>query len=257
MIIDCNAHLGYWPFREVKNSQPAEFVSLMDRCGVTQACVAAFQGILYSDVQPANDWLIEATAEQRQRLVPHAVINPNFPEWESDLQRAVEAGCVGVRLYPNYHCYEVGDGCVSELMAAADECGVTVSVYVRMYDERLHHPRCMVPPVELSGLPEVAAQFPDVGVLVCNVKRAAISGIAEGLKKLANLYVELSHVEGTGGLEKLVAEIGAGSIVFGTHAPYQYAESALLKMRESALSEDEQAAILSENAQAWMGRRIV
>jgi len=252
MIIDCNAHLGYWPFRELNNSQPAEFVSLMDRCGLTQATVAAFQGVLYSDLQPANYWLIEAISEHSQRLVPHAVINPNFPEWESDLQCAVEAGCAGVRLYPNYHSYDVSDECVGELMAAADECGVTVSVYVRMYDERLHHPRCMVPPVDLSALPELAEQFPDVGILVCNAKNAAISGIAEGLRELPNLYVEISHVEGPGGVEKLAAEIGAESIIFGTHAPYQYAEAALLKMRESALSDQDQAAIFYTNAHRWM-----
>ena len=85
--------------------------------------------------------------------------------------------------------------------------------------------------------------------------RAAISAIAEGFRSLANLYVELSHVEGTGGVEKLAAEIGAESIIFGTHAPYQYADAALLKMRESALSEEQQAAVLYGNAERWMGRR--
>ncbi len=252
MIIDCNAHLGHWPFRHLENSQPDDFVALMDRCGVTQACVAPFQGLLYGDVRPANDWLIEAIAPHRDRLIPHAAINPNFPDWERDFGEAVDGGCVGVRLYPNYHSYELGDGCLTDLMAAAKEHSVTVSIHLRMYDERLHHPRCMVPPVAVTEAGAVALKFPEVSIVLCNIKTAEIMGIAEDIRSLPNLYVEISNLEGTGGVEKLVAEIGAASIVFGTHAPYQYMDAALLKMKEAVLSEEDSAAIFYKNAQAWM-----
>ena len=253
MIIDCNAHLGHWPFRHLNDSQPDDFVALMDRCGVTQACVAPFQGLLYGDVRPANDWLIEAIAPHRDRLIPYAAINPNFPDWERDFREAVDGGFVGVRLYPNYHSYELRDACLSDLMAAAKEHGVTVSIHLRMYDERLHHPRCMVPPVAVAEAGAVARKSPEVNIVLCNIKTAEIMGIAEDLRSLPNLYVETSNLEGTGGVEKRVAEIGAASIVFGTHAPYQYMDAALLKMKASVLSEDDSAAILYKNVQAWMG----
>ncbi len=247
MIIDCNAHLGYWPFRDVKNSQPDEFVALMDGCGVTQACVAPFQGILYNDVRPANDWLAEHIQPYGDRLIPNATINPNFPLWEKDLEEAVAMGFSGVRLYPDYHSYELGDGCLSDLMAAVDAAGLSVGIHARMYDMRLHHPRCIVPAAEVGDAGKLAARFPGVPIILCNLKTAEINGVTEDVKALSNLYVEISNLEGPGGVAKLAATVGAEKVLFGTHAPYQYMDSSLLKMQEAELSEDDAAAIFYGN----------
>ena len=54
MIVDCNAHLGHWPFRDIANSAPEQFIALMDSRGITQAAVATIQSVVYADVQPAN-----------------------------------------------------------------------------------------------------------------------------------------------------------------------------------------------------------
>lgn len=254
MIIDCNAHIGHWPFRALKNAQPDEFVALMDRCGVTQACVGVFQGLLYGDVRPANDWLAEACQKHPQRLIPHAIVNPAFPGWERDLDEARQMGFTGLRLYPNYHCYELGDTCTSELMAAAADQSLLVGIHVRMYDERLHHPRCKVPAVDVTQVGALAAQQPTVPIVLCNIKTAEIAAISDALKQTANLCVEISNLEGTGGVEKLIGQIGAQSILFGTHAPYQYTDAALLKMRESEVSEQDAAAILHGNIEAILRR---
>ncbi len=254
MIIDCNAHIGYWPFRALKNAQPDEFVSLMDRCGVAQACVGVFQGLLYGDVRPANDWLAKACHTHPERLTLPIFVNPSFPGWEQDLDEALQMGFTGVRLYPNYHCYELGDACAAELMAAAAEHSLLVGVHIRMYDERLHHPRCIVPAVNVTQVAELVDGQPGVPVVLCNIKTAEITAVADTVKQAANLYVEISNLEGTGGVEKLIGQVGAGSILFGTHAPYQYMDAALLKMRESDISEEDAAAIFSLNAQRIMAR---
>ncbi len=253
MIIDCNAHLGYWPFRHVRDSQPDEFVALMDSRGIGQAWVAPFQGVLYGDVRPANDWLIKAIGAYGERLIPHAAINPNFPEWERDFEEAVAAGFVGLRLYPNYHSYELGGSCMADALAAAGDCGMTAGIHLRMYDERLHHPRCMVPAADVKGIGAVAEQFAQVPIVLCNIKTLEIQGIAADVRRLPNLHVEISNLEGVGAVEKLVAEVGAESVVFGTHAPYQYMDAALLKMRESQLSGEDGAAVFHGNAARWMG----
>jgi predicted TIM-barrel fold metal-dependent hydrolase len=43
------------------------------------------------------------------------------------------------------------------------------------------------------------------------------------------------------------------SIVFGSHAPYQYLDAALLKLRESCLSQADMDAIVYGNAQRLFG----
>lgn len=249
MIVDCNAHLGYWPFRDVPNSPPEQFVALMDSRGITRAAVAPFQGVLYGDVRPANCWLMEAVAPFADRFLPQATLNPAFSAWERDLQEAVSAGFRGLRLYPNYHGYELRDDCMHELLTSAGQAQLTVGIHQRMFDERLHHPRCMVPPVDLSAIGDLAAQFPEVNLLLCNCKPYESEALLEALSACANLYVDISVLEGVGRLETLVPRVGSGSIVFGSHAPYQYLDAALLKLRESCLSQDDTAAILHGNAE--------
>jgi predicted TIM-barrel fold metal-dependent hydrolase len=254
MIIDCNAHIGHWPFRALKNAQPDEFVELMDRVGVTQACVGVFQGLLYGDVRPANDWLAEACSQHPDRLIAQAITNPNFPKWEADLDEALHMGFTGIRLYPNYHCYELADQCASELIDAAAQHSLLVAIHLRMYDERLHQPRCMVPPVDVTQIGDLVAREAEVPIILCNIKAAEITAIKDGICASENLYVEISNLEGTGGVEKLIAQVGADSILFGTHAPYQYIDAALLKMRESEISDDDAAAILYGNIESILGR---
>ena len=66
---------------------------------------------------------------------------------------------------------------------------------------------------------------------------------------MENLFFEMSHIEGTGGVEELGRRLGLQRILFGTHAPYYYPESAILKVtRECDFTDDEQRAILYGNA---------
>lgn len=253
MIVDCNAHLGHWPFRDIANSAPEQFIALMDSRGITQAAVATFQSVVYADVHPANCWLMEAIAPFAERFLPQATINPAFPAWERDLETAIAAGFRGLRLYPNYHGYELSDDCMHDLLDAAGENRLPVTIHQRMFDERRHHPRCIVPAVELSAIGELATQYHDVSLLLCNCRPYQSEPIMEALSACANLHVDISVLEGVGRLETLIPQIGVHSIVFGSHAPYQYLDAALLKLRESCLSQADMDAIVYGNAQRLFG----
>ena len=59
---------------------------------------------------------------------------------------------------------------------------------------------------------------------------------------------DIATLEGVGGVGKLIHQISARKILFGSNAPFFYYESALLKIKESALDEAETKLILAENA---------
>jgi predicted TIM-barrel fold metal-dependent hydrolase len=207
--------------------------------------VGAFEGVFYRDCAQANRSLLAQIAGHEARLIPWATINPAFPGWQDDLTEAVEAGMRGVRLYPNYHGYALLDECCLELLSALEEQGVPVAVYHKLVDERLHHWRCPVPPTEMTLAPLIE-RFPKLTLIACGV------GLL-GIEFPPGVYVETSRVEGIAGVAALAKAVGTDHVLFGSHAPYFYLESALLKMVESGLDEAAQQAILHANAHRIFG----
>ncbi len=250
MITDSNANLGNWPFRRMCYNTPDSLLERLGRANIDRAWVVSMEAALYKDCHAANEPLAEAVADY-EALRPLATINPNFPAWQRDLSECVEKlGFRAVRTYPNYQQYGLDQPVFDDLLSAAEELGIFVSVAVRMTDERHHHPLCMVPPVDLTPLPDVAAKHADVPILLVNAKNNDLTPLVERTQGLPNVFFELSHIEGMGGVEELGRKLGLEQLLFGTHAPYYYPESAILKVtRECRFTQDELQAILHGNAQ--------
>ncbi len=249
MIVDANANLGNWPFRRTSYNDPKRLLERLARVDIDRAWVVSLDAVMYKNVHAANAPLAEMAAEY-PALMPVATINPTFPAWERDLVECKESlGYRGVRAYPNYHQYELGDPAFDDFLAVADDLDMFVEIAVRMTDERHHHPLCMVPPVELAALPDLAAKYPRLPIMLINAKNTDLVPLIEPTEGMENLWFEMSHIEGTGGVEQLGRSLGLEHILFGTHAPYYYPESAILKVtRECEFSEEEQEAILYGNA---------
>lgn len=251
MIIDVNCHLGSWPFRKLANNNAEGLLRLMDSHGVTQACVGAYEGLFYRDCGQANRDLRERIAGYEDRLLPWATINPAFPGWEEDLCEAIEAGMLGIRLFPNYHGYTLQDTCVKALLAHLCEIRPSpppVAIYHKFVDERLHHWACRVPSVEMeTGLMPLVECFPAVPLLLCGCSLPQAQALANIIRS-AQIWLEISRLEGVEALRGLMDTIGLEHIVFGSHAPYFYMAAAQLKIAEAGLTEQEREAIFYQNA---------
>jgi uncharacterized protein len=55
-------------------------------------------------------------------------------------------------------------------------------------------------------------------------------------------------VEGVGGVARLAKKLSVHRVLFGTHYPLFYFESAVLKVREAEFTEAERQAVLDSNA---------
>ena len=253
-IIDVNASLGNWPFRTLRNNTPEGLLSLMDANGISQAWVASFDCVLNREPKTANTALAELVASHRDRLIPFAVIDPNFPTWERDIDFYLdELGMAGIRTYPNYHQYALDDACFGELLDCVRERGVPLEVAVRVADERMHHPLVKVPAVEIPRLECQLDRLGDAKVIFINVRHNEFPAVAQLAQQTPNIFVEISHAETIGGVAGVLERLGQNQVLFGTHSPLLYPVSAILKLKEADISDEQRVSICSGNADSVLG----
>ena len=61
MIIDINAFLGHYPFRQLRFNNAAKMVELMDGNGIDRAVVSSLHAVFYRDSHRGNAELHEET----------------------------------------------------------------------------------------------------------------------------------------------------------------------------------------------------
>jgi predicted TIM-barrel fold metal-dependent hydrolase len=250
-IIDVNVTLGRWPPRRVPCDELPALITKLKSHDVAEAWAGSFDGLFHDDLTEVNDRLAKICGEASNvKLRPFASINPSASNWESELERCANTHkTLGIRLHPNYHGYPLDHPNFARLLQVSAERRLIVQLAVLMEDARMMHPLMRVPPVDLSPLAKIVEQ-------VAGVKLVLLNALATGdrIDKLfrvleaGEVYVEIAMLESVGGLESLLKTVPADRILFGSHTPNLYFESALLKLQESALPVPQLAAIRRDNA---------
>jgi predicted TIM-barrel fold metal-dependent hydrolase len=248
--IDVSVHVFRWPFRRLPLDETPALVAKLRSLGVKQAWAGSFEALLHRDVAGVNARLAEECRAHRDGvLIPFGTVNPTLPDWEEDLRRCREVHRMpGVRLYPNYHGYKLDEPLFTRLIELASKMGLLVQMCVSMEDERTEHPLVRVPPADVKPLTDLLAKLPAARVMLLNAIRGPRTGPASLLAKTPQVSFDIATLESAGGVATLLGHVPAERIVFGTHAPFNYPEAAVLKMKESALDAEVAGKISSANA---------
>jgi uncharacterized protein len=257
VTVDTCVYLSRWPFRRLAGDDAAELAAMLGRHGAASAWAGSFDALLHKDLSGSNERLARECRERgRGVLVPFGSVNPKLPDWEEDLRRChEELKMRGIRLHPNYQNYSLDDPDFERLLRAAAERGLLVQIACWMDDERHHHPLMMVPPVNTAPLPGVLERVPKARVVLSNAFHIVGSGnkVLAGLRQRENVAVDFARTDALMELRRLIDALGIGRVVFGSHLPLFYFESAALKMREIELTAAETAAIRRGNARRLLG----
>lgn len=255
MIIDTNVSLSRWPFRRLPGDEPHELVARLRNNGVVQAWAGSFDGLLHKDLAGVNARLAkDCRTYGRDFLLPFGSVNPKLPDWQEDLRRCHdEHGMPGIRLHPNYHGYGLRDPVFAELLALAAQRGLIVQLALRMEDERTHHPLLRLPPVDAAPLAGIVMAEPGLRLVILHWKDLLGPEQLRRLSAAGRVYFEISMLEGLGNLASLVENVSPLRVLFGSNSPLFYFESALFKVREAGLDEQQQRAVFAENARLLLG----
>lgn len=257
MIVDTNAYLVPYAFRQLRHNTPAELLKLMDNKGIDKALVSSAIAITYRNTQPANEELAATTKLHRDRLIPMAVVNPFYAGWRDDLKIChEELGFRGLRLYPKWHHYSLTDACCSELVNAAAKLGMVISVPLRVEDYRQRSWLVDVPDVTPAELVPLLKACPKARFLLLNGADYARSPLGQKAADMpANYWIEISRLSAVLANEigTLIAQLGAERVVFGTGMPFNSPDPALLKLEVIEASKEDKDKIRYRNAGALLG----
>lgn len=252
-LIDTNVSLSHWAVRHTWAETPALLATKLRRHGVTSAWVGTFEGALHSDLAGVNTRLARACAREGSGMF-HAfgTVNPALPDWEEDMRRCHEEhGMSGVRLFPNYHGYGLDDSRFRQLLEIGASRKLLIQIAFLIEDDRSQNPVLTAPTVNPAPLADLLPAIPNARVMLLNAN-SRIFGVGNPLLQrlsAAGVLFDVSSLEGVAGIEGVLRRLPEIRLCFGSHAPYFYFESALLKLQESVLSADQLSALCRGHAQ--------
>jgi uncharacterized protein len=252
-MIDANVNLFRWPYRRVVGDDPETLAKRLRARGVTRAWAGSYEALLCHDMAGVNLRLAEACSRVgAEFFLPFGCVNPNLPNWQEDLRRCHEVHhMAGIRLFPNYHGYTFAEPESLSLISGASDRNLLVQVALSMEDPRTQ--QTVIRPADPSPLADFLVRNPRVRIMFLNYGAWTDDDAGEAIGKIRraeNAYFDIAMNEGVGGLARLIAATSSSRVVFGSHAPFFYFESALLKVREAALPAGQERALLSGNAQS-------
>ncbi|MGY8656818.1 MAG: amidohydrolase family protein, partial [Verrucomicrobiia bacterium] len=126
---------------------------------------------------------------------------------------------------------------------------------ILMEDERTQHPLVNVPHVDVAPLTDVLKSTPNLKVVLLNAHRSVRGKPFLQLAATGQVWFDIANLESVGGVAKILKQAPRDKILFGSHAPFFIFESALLKLRESDLTEEQLEAVAESNARKLMAAR--
>ena len=276
MLLDINAYVGHWPFKQLQYNTCEKLLDRMNKYSVDLSVVSNLNGVFYKNTQSANEELFEELNSEsrfksrfKSSLIPFAVINPIYAGWRDDLEECVTSmGMKGIRVYPQYHDYDITDPSFIELVRIARDKGLPVAIDIRMVDSRQRS--WMDIPVfvpgektdiifkewQLKNIIPIIKEVPDAKYIILNIANGLrLDDEETELIKKADILFDTSG-RSMSDLPDLLKKFGREKFAFGTHSPildYLSGHLRIEYMNDSEADEETKEMLRSGNAIRMLG----
>ena len=194
-----------------------------------------------------------ASINGRNGIFSFGGIHPDNSDYEAKLTYIKQLGLAGIKLHPDYQRVHVNDPRFLQLITCAVNLGLIVVLHAGVdvgLPEEVHCPPAEA--LEMLQYVEMHAAHPETAQIVL----AHTGGWkqwddVETLLVGTHVYFDLAYTFGFTNEEQLLRIIrnhGADRILFATDSPWNGQAEDIASLKALDLTEEEQAAILGENA---------
>jgi hypothetical protein len=242
-FFDCNAFFGL-PMRRPLAPVPTaeQLLAEMDRAGVDKALV---WHIAQHDASPQiGNQLLADAIHPHPRLVGCWTILPNqareFPPPPLFFQHMRASRIAALRIFPSAHRFLANAVSIGDWLEPMVTRRVPLFLSVRRG-------------MDWPAIYALLAEFPDLVCAICDHGCWGMDRMFRPLlERYPRVYVDTAQYLLDGGLEALVADYGAGRLLFGSGFPESYFGGMMLALRHAQIPERAKAAIASGNLERML-----
>jgi len=239
-IIDAHAHMGanYGTYMSVASAD--EMVALMDDENI-EAVFCSPHSALF-DPGMMNREIEEAMAKYPGRFYGYYAFNPNYSEeFAAGLDRVLTInGYIGLKFLPTYHRYPLSGDNYRPALEFADKHRLTVLIHTWGNNDPHNAPR---------HIDRIAGEYKNVRFIMGHSAPGELDKAIEVAKKHENVYLDLCDIHRHSGIvDKMVNNIGADRVLFGTDIPWYDPGYGIGSVLFSRVSDEDKYKILYKNA---------
>lgn len=245
MLFDINTSLQNWAFRQIPYTKAADLKAYLQDNGIGKAAVSSNHSVFYMDAQNGNLELAEEIRGFEDFFVPVATLNPAYAAWEKDLNTCAAMGFKALRLIPTYHNYTFDLPELHSIVDLAASLNMPVIFPHELVNFRQRHHMEPQKPFGFQEFVEFVQAHPKTNFIVLGMAMGA------EVQLPGNLYVELTRILSAyqNVLAKLIKNIGADHVLYGSGAPFKGVETSLLKLHNADLEGQELELVSHGNAE--------
>ncbi|MCX7918262.1 MAG: amidohydrolase family protein [bacterium] len=230
-IIDGNTFFGFYPKRNLDTSV-TQLLNMMKKNNISRAITISLQSIHY-DYRLGNQETIEV-AQANPNLTPAFSVDPReYFGCFDEINLRASQGCKLIRLFPEVQGWHFDAAPLPKILRAIADAKLILMVESRAWGVATKYAEL----AQRYGFPIILT-----GISYFNFGEAL-----ELLKTVPKVYLEPRILDTPDGIDLAVKEAGADRLIFGSHAPFDYIEPALMLIERSHISQEEKSLILAEN----------
>ena len=247
-IIDAHTHMGPNYGADMPFSSPEDMIAVMDRENIERIFCSPHCSL--HDPGAGNRLLEEVMKQYPGRVMGYYTFNPNYEEmFLEHLENVTKVpGYIGLKFLPTYHRYPLDGEHFKKALEFANQNRLYVLIHTWGNNDPHNGPR---------HIKMLCEKYPDAYFIMGHSAPGELDGAIEIVKTHQNVYLDLCDIHRHSGIvDKMVQNVGADKVLFGTDMPWYDPNYCLGSVLFSHISDDDKYKIIYGNAKKIAERFI-